>query len=272
MNIRNSLLILSTLLFMKTSFSQNENQAVHRTKTAVVAHRGGSLLAPENTMAAFRNAIAIGVDRIELDVHQTKDKVTVVMHDKSIDRTTNGKGLVSSMLYADLMKVDAGIKFSEKFTDEKIPTLDEVLSLIHGQCSVMIEIKTPDNASGDIEADVVKLVQKHDAYSWCVVQSFNFESVKKVHELDAKISMALLFVKTIYAKLKTDKEAIGFISEINIFHIFASKKVIDYIHALHKKVYVWTVDKPERMEKMIANGADGIITNNPKLLKDLMAQ
>jgi len=253
---------------MNTIVAQNNTQSSGKPKTLVVAHRGGSLLAPENTLGAFKNAIKIGAAFIEFDVHQTKDNITVVIHDNTLNRTTNGKGAVNKLHFEKLRTYDAGIKFSKEFAGEKVPTLDETLTLVDGKCNLLIEIKNPDE-SGDIEKDVVNLIQKHKAWSWCVVQSFNYQAVLKVHQLDEKIKTALLFVKPNINLIKNNAE-MSFLSGINIYQRFAGKKTIEKLHALNKTVFVWTVNDPKRLKKMIENGADGIMTDNPELLKELL--
>ncbi len=241
--------IIIPLIIMNSVAAQNMIQSADNNKTLVVAHRGGSLLAPENTLAAFKNAIKIGAAYIELDVHQTKDKVTVVIHDNTINRTTTGKGAVNKMSFEKLRTYDAGIKFSNEFAGEKVPTLDETLTLIDGKCNLLIEIKNPDD-SGIIEKDVVSLIQKHKAWSWCVVQSFNYLAVYKVHQLDEKIKTALLFVKPNINMIKNNTE-MSFLNGINIFQRFAGEKTIEKLHALNKTVFVWTVNNADRIEKMI---------------------
>jgi glycerophosphoryl diester phosphodiesterase len=255
---------------MNPAPSQNLSATQATKSTAIVAHRGGSLLAPENTLSAFRNALNMGVDRIELDVQQTKDFVTVVMHDHTINRTTNGKGRVGALTYEKLKTMDAGIKFSKEFGGEQVPTLEEVLTLVDGKCTVMIEIKNPDNIYTDLEKDVVGLIRKHNAYAWCVVQSFNYQSVLKVHELDAKINTGWLLVKINHDIKNNNHQKIDFLTEINIYHRFAGKKTVDLIHSLHKKVFAWTANHPERIKKLIQNGVDGIMTDNPELMKALL--
>jgi glycerophosphoryl diester phosphodiesterase len=246
--------------------SQNNPENTTANKTAIVAHRGGSLLAPENTLAAFRNAIQIGAAWIEIDVHQTSDKVTVVIHDNTLDRTTNGKGSIDKIPFEKLRSFDAGCKFSDKFAGEKVPTLEETMALIAGKCNLLIEIKNPD-ASGDIEKDVVSLIQKHQAWSWSVVQSFNYQSVLKVHQLDAQIKTALLFVKPNIENIQNDPDW-SFLSGINIYHRFSGKRTIEKLHGLHKTVFVWTVNHLKRIQKIVENGADGIITDDPQMMKE----
>jgi len=253
---------------MKPGISQNKLQTTPIKKPFIVAHRGGSLLTPENTLAAFKNAMNSGAAWIELDVHQTADKVTVVIHDNTLNRTTNGKGHVDKISFEEIRTYDAGIKFSEKFTSEKVPTLDETMALVDGKCNLLIEIKKPD-ASGEIEKDVVSLIQKHKAYAWCVVQSFNYHSVLKVHQLDPEIKTALLYLKPDLHEIKNNKE-MNFLSGINIYHRFAGKKTIEKIHDLNKTVFVWTVNHPKRIQKMIENGVDGIMTDDPEMMKELL--
>ena len=253
---------------MNRCHSQNNLQNTSENRTAIVAHRGGSLSAPENTLAAFSNAINIGAAWIEIDVHQTSDKVTVVIHDNTLHRTTNGKGSIDKITFEKLRSFDAGCKFSDKFAGEKVPTLEETLTLIAGKCNLLIEIKNPVK-SGEIEKDVVSLIQKHQAWSWCVVQSFNYQSVLKVHRLDDRIKTALLFVKPDIEKIQNNTE-MSFLSGINIYHRFAGKKTIEKIHVLHKTVFVWTVNHPKRIQKMLENGADGIMTDNPEMMKRVL--
>jgi glycerophosphoryl diester phosphodiesterase len=107
----------------------------------IIAHRGGANLAPENTLAAFRQAIDLGVDMIEIDVHLSKDGHIMVIHDFTLDRTTTGKGKIADMTLKQIRKYDAGVKFNEKFRGEKVPTLDETMELLNGKTGLLIEIK-----------------------------------------------------------------------------------------------------------------------------------
>jgi glycerophosphoryl diester phosphodiesterase len=255
---------------MKQVSSQNDLKNNSAKKTAIVAHRGGCLLAPENTLAAFKNAIILGVDWIEIDVQQSSDKVTVVIHDKTLNRTTNGKGQVDKTTYNELSCFDAGVAFSKKFSGEKVPTLEETMVLIEGKCKLLIEIKHPDT-SGDIEKDVASLIQKYKAWSWCMVQSFDYQSVFRIHQLDPQIRTALLFVKPNIERIQNNEE-MGFLSGISIYHRFAGKRTIERLHRIQKTVFVWTVNHPNRIQKIIENGADGIITDDPHMMKELLNQ
>ena len=254
-----TLLLILSICIMNPVVSQNNTNV----KTLVVAHRGGSLLAPENTLAAFKNALSLGVDQIELDVHLSKDNVVVVIHDETLKRTTSGTGSVDAYSYDEFSQFDAGYKFSEKYKGEKIPSLEQVLELVDGKAKLLIEIKKSGDKNQDIEKAVVDLIQKHHAGSWCIVQSFSYESIEKVHKLDASITLGLLFVKPPSEKIEHGKIDISFISEINFCHVFAGKRTVEFFHKLNKKVFVWTVNKPEQMQRLINHDVDGIITDNP---------
>ena len=108
---------------------------------AVIAHRGGRAIAPENTLAAFRKSIELGADYVEIDVRTTKDGQLVIMHDGTVDRTTNGKGAVSSLTLSEIKKLDAGSKFSSQYANEPVPTLDETLRLCKGKVHIYLDFK-----------------------------------------------------------------------------------------------------------------------------------
>jgi len=141
------LLMLSPVLYS----GENNLKDTSLEKTTITGHRGAAGLAPENTLSSVKKALELKVDRIEVDVRQTKDKVVVCMHDKTIGRTTSGDGDVSEFTFSELKKYDAGIGFSEKFRKEKVPNLDDVFELIDGKASLVIEIKDGDELYPGIE-------------------------------------------------------------------------------------------------------------------------
>ena len=136
----------------------------------VVAHRGYSGRYPENTASAFEAAIGAGADMIELDVCMTKDRVPIVIHDKTLERTTDGHGLVSELKLSKLKKLDAGSWFSPEFEGESIPTLEEILMQIRGKIPVNIEIKPESFESNDpadaIEKQICRMVEKWNSLYW----------------------------------------------------------------------------------------------------------
>src|SRR5690554_851116 len=142
-------------------------------KPLIIAHRGASGIAPENTLTAFQKAIEIGVDRIEMDLRQTIDGEVVVIHDKTIVRTTNGWGSVRKMSLKKLKSYSAGSWFNPDFIDEKVPTFREVLELVQGKTQLLLEVKDGSPYHQGIEKNIIELVNEYKANEWCIVQSFN---------------------------------------------------------------------------------------------------
>ena len=152
-----------------------------------IAHRGASGLAPENTLAAFSKALEIGVDAVELDVHATKERKVVVIHDGALDRTTDAKGKVCELTLEEIRKADAGIRFGREFSQERIPTLDESLDLIKGNAITVVEIKQKD-----IAGEVVKAIEDTDAIDDVVVISFHPSVLLDVRRIHPRIPSGLL--------------------------------------------------------------------------------
>ncbi|OKL35680.1 glycerophosphodiester phosphodiesterase [Domibacillus mangrovi] len=160
-------------------------------KPAIFAHRGASGTHPENTMAAFEAAVRLGADGIELDVQMTKDGEIVVIHDETVNRTTNGKGAIERMTYAQVAELDAGSWFHPKFAGEKILTLDEFLTWATGNTlQINIELKTNKVPYYGIEQKVLELIDLYNMRGRVIISSFNQDSVGRVIELDPYIAVA----------------------------------------------------------------------------------
>jgi len=243
----------------------------------VIAHRGGSNLAPENTRAAFQNAINLGVDMIEIDVEQTIDSVVVVIHDTKVDRTTNGTGRVDSLSYSYVKTLDAGSWFDNKYENEKILTLDETLQLINGRVILLIEIKDGSERYPGIEQRTVDAIKKFDAHSWTIVQSFNKKAIERVSLLDKEIETYYVigsgfkqYYKELRSQIDKDPSIRSGFNGIAVHHRMLSAASVDSLKQFGLGVYTWTVDKPEEMKKMIDLDVDGIITDSPDILIDLL--
>jgi len=240
---------------------------------AVVAHRGGANLAPENTLAAFKKALQLGVDMIEIDIEQTSDSVLVVIHDTKVDRTTNGQGAVDSLSYDQIKGLDCGSWFDTKYKNERIPTLDQVLELVDGIATVLIEIKSGDERYPGIERRTVEIIHKYRARSWTIVQSFNKESVLRVKALDQEIksyyllggTFASYYEQYILPSKDPGKANFGF-DGLAVHHAALNNTNIEKIKQCGLEVFTWTVDDPLEMERMISAGVNGIITDSPDLL------
>ena len=237
-------------------------------QTKIVAHRGFSSIAPENTLIAFQKAIDCKADYFELDVHRTKNDSIVVIHNASVDKTSsNGfKGEISEMNYSDLRAVNVGYsrKFGTKYENEKIPTLREALVLARGKIKVCIEIKV-----NGTEKEVLKIVNDLGVKEDVIIFSFNYQVLAKIRQLDTDIPILWLInkvdKKTLeYAKI-IESSAIGVGPKTTV-----TKEYLNFAHENSIEVWKWTVNKEDEMQRLIDLGLDGLITDFPdKALKKL---
>ena len=153
----------------------------------VVAHRGGSSLAPENTLAAFHKALGVGADGIELDVRLTRDGHAAVIHDRWLDRTTTGKGLVGACTLEELKRLDAGSWFGSRFKGERVPTLPEVFEEMPEEFPIYVEIKTRGPGTWPLVSKVVDLVRRYGRWESTMVASFNPVALVLLRALEPRI-------------------------------------------------------------------------------------
>ena len=229
-------------------------------RTQVTAHRGFSKVAPENTMPAFEAAVECGADYIELDVQLTSDGQLVVIHDDKLDRTTDGKGLVSRRTYDELQTLSAGSWFGKdgEFDDVKIPLFSDVLELVGDDIMLNIEIKKSGDPKKTAEK-TVELIEEYGIVNSCYVTSFSYPALKKVKQLNSKIKTAFianLATATSYAQLP-------YIDAVSMNYLFVNQAVVNSAHHHGKRIFVWTVDRQSEMQKMMALGVDNIITDRP---------
>lgn len=244
----------------------------------VTAHRGASAYAPENTIEAVERALEIGVDRIEVDVATTKDGIVVCLHDKTLNRTCQIDGDVRDFTFKELAAVKANKEFETDFPNAVIPSLESIIKLINAQCELVIEIKSGDEHYPQIEEKVAALIAEYDAYQWALVHSFNDKVLGRLENMDSKIRLQKLFVfrwrwPAIIQDFKFHAGKTRNYKNIEAFGVarnFVKPKLVEEIHALEKQIHVWTVDEPEEMEKLIEMGVDGIITNKPDVLKQVL--
>lgn len=248
-----------------------EGSGVLRPPIMRIAHRGasGQGLAPENTMAAFEKALEIGVDLVEIDIHLTADGHPVVIHDRSVDRTTDGTGFIDTMTLSQVRQLDAGSWFDRSFTNERIPTLEDVLDLCKFQAPVLVEAKTVESA----EAAAV-LIRSLRAQSHVVIQSFHGAAVRAVNRLDRRIPTAFLMsggeailrrkTGVVRRVLKLGANALA------LKYKAAQPELVKMFLSRAMGFWVWTVDEEEDMRAMIDMGVGGIITNYPDRLNNVL--
>ncbi|HEY2525172.1 MAG TPA: glycerophosphodiester phosphodiesterase family protein [Candidatus Binataceae bacterium] len=230
-----------------------------------IAHRGASALYPENTLRAFIAAADLGADMCEFDVRMTRDGEVVVIHDATVDRTTDGRGRVASMSAAALGRLDAGVRFDAEFRGERIPTLAEVAEALGGRgCAMDVELK----ARG-LEARVCEILRGCATAASAIVSSFDWVQLKIVARHDPGLRLALLGEKTAPAMLEA-AQAMRAFAVAPRFDI-ADAAFCAEAHRRGLAVYVWTVDEASAMRRMIAAGVDGIMTNEPGKLRQVAA-
>jgi glycerophosphoryl diester phosphodiesterase len=219
-----------------------------------IGHRGAMGYAPENTLASFAKALELGVDGIELDVHLCLSGELVVIHDKWVDRSTNGHGRVSEMTLQELKELDAG-------KGERIPTLPEVLDFVDRRALIDIELKV--EGTGGPVADVLgEFIASHGWKSeHFLITSFDHHELKRCHELIPSVPFGpLLTAKPLdYAKMAQDMQADG----IMPFFELLDENFVQDAHQRGLKVITWTVNRRNDIQKVLEMGVDGIISNFP---------
>jgi len=224
----------------------------------VTGHRGAAGLEPENTLRSIQKAIDLGVDRVEIDVRVTRDGHLVVIHDETVDRTTDGHGYVKDLTFSELRSLDAG-------KGEKIPTLEEALRLTRGRVTLQIELKAPEAAE-----PTVHLIERQKAEREVIITSFMHELLGRVHDLNPALRTGALFFDV---QGDICRKALDVHSEaIHVYYRNVNSRLVDEAHRRGLKISVWNPDEVEEMKKMISLNVDVIGTNRPDLLLSLLKE
>lgn len=238
-----------------------------------IAHRGasGDGLAPENTLAAFEKAIQIGVDAVEVDVHATSDNHLVVIHDSTLDRTTDHSGVVRELAFEQIREADAGSWCGAEFTGERVPELEEVLDLARHRALLLIEIKADYLAE-----KVLQTVVEMDAASQVIIQSFSQQTIKRVRLLEPTIPTSLLMGKLPTTpsrvrarKMVRDVLAVG-ANSVGLWHNVVTPALLEEMRRRALSVWTWTVNEEVAMRDLVQMGIQGIITNYPDRLNQVL--
>lgn len=233
-------------------------------KTQIVAHRGDCKNAPENTLIAFRKALAFTeVDVLEIDVQLTKDQQLVVIHDEKIDRTTNGQGYIKDFTLSQLQQFDAGSWFNPKFSHEKIPSLQEVLALLNElkfNKTLLIEVKTDHIEYANIEKMLMANQTLSAANFKVIYQSFNLKTLQRLYQLNHNLELNALVYGPNYKALALLKK--GVIQAINP----DNRWLINHIYWLKKtQISPWTVNKDSNIRAVFKANLKRIITDEIEL-------
>ncbi|PCC71253.1 glycerophosphoryl diester phosphodiesterase [Nannocystis exedens] len=236
-----------------------------------IAHRGGGLLRPEETLPAFEHALAVGADVLEFDVHASSDGVLVAMHDATVDRTTDGTGAIKAQTLDELRALDAGYRFTPdggqtfpyRGMGLQIPTLDEILEQFPDSY-YLIEIKQTDPPIVD---GLLAALEQHAALERVVVASGDLETIMAVRAAAPEVFTSLSTPEVLDLYLKVGSPE--YVAPARFVHSpwdLTSAELVTFAHELGLKVHPWTVNEEDRMVDLIGRGVDGIMTDDPALL------
>lgn len=239
-------------------------------RTRVIAHRGFSGAAPENTIAAVRAAIEIQADMVEIDVTLTSDGHIVVIHDETLDRTTNGSGRVSDFTRAELQQLDAGAWFAPSFAGERIPSLDAVLDEVEGRILINVEIKSEAVDRG-IVAKVASAIQRWGMIDQVVISSFSPKALQEMNSIAPEIRTAVLY----NTEFHKGRDAVEIVTDLgaSVFNIKRqrlTRKMLRRCRQHDIPVGIYTVNEPRRMRRLVKKGIGAIFTDHPDRLLEIL--
>lgn len=236
-----------------------------------IGHRGAAGLAPGNTLAAFQAALDLGIDGVELDVHRCRTGEVVVIHDFSVDRTTNGSGKVRDLSLAEIQALDAGSRFDPRFAGEGIPTLAQVFDLVGDRLLVNVELKSFSPRTDGLESEVIRLVRERGLADTVLVSSFNPFSLRRVRRLDPGLKLGLLYAHKLPFPLNRDWLGFLFRPEaLHPDHPMVDERLVARARARGQEVNAWTVNEAADMRRLVALGVHGIITDRPDVLGQVL--
>jgi len=232
----------------------------------IFAHRGDFAHAPENTLPSFEQALQKGADGIELDAKLTSDGQVIVIHDSTVDRTTNGKGRVASLALEEIRKLDAGSWFNEKFSGTKVPLLEEVFDLVGQDKLINIELTNYSSPRDGLAVKVCELLKRHNNHSQILFSSFFSSNLKIASQILPEIPRGLLAMPGLVGLWA---RSFGFMfGDYQALHPHtssASREQVQRAHRVNRRVHVWTVNSPEEINQLKEWGVDGIFTDDPQM-------
>jgi glycerophosphoryl diester phosphodiesterase len=246
-----------------------------RTPPLVIAHRGDSAHRPENTLASFASALELGAGIVELDVQLTGDGHVVVIHDPTVNRTTDGRGDVRQMDLADVRALSAGYpdRFGDRWRGERVPTLAEALALVQGRGRVMIEIKkesVTDDEEGGIEALTVAEVRRQGLAEQIALISFEHRALLRCRRMAPEITRGHLFSRTTVAEVLASARDAG-CGVVMPHKNQLSAELAERVHAAGLKLATWVVDDPQELRSLAHLGLYGVGSNCPGVLMQALA-
>ena len=216
----------------------------------IMGHRGAPADEPENTLRSFRRALAVGVAAVELDVQLTKDGRLAVIHDETLDRTTNGRGPVQDFTLAELKRLDAG-------RGEPIPSLEEVFDLVQGQAHLVVELKQPEAAGA-----LLRFLQERQAFKFATVISFWHPAVKALKEAEPRLRTGVLLVGCPADPVGLARAARA--DALILQYAYVTQELVATAHSHNLFVYIWNIDDTDTLKPYLAMNLDAICTNRPQ--------
>ena len=258
------LILLSQLAFVACSEEESKMETKKK-NIMVVAHRGASGYAPENTLSAMKKAIEMKAEMSELDVQETADGEIILLHDNTTKRTGKKDLNIWELNYDDLKDIEVGEWFSEEYKGEPIPTLKEVIDLIRGKMKLNIELKANKHEKMLAERSL-KVVMDNDFLDQVIFTSFKFDEIRKIRALNKEAKVGYIF-----GKLPENVDV--FTEDVDLLSAHYKSVDAEFVKKAKsngKEVHVWTVNEPEDMKRMIELGVEAIITNYPDVLRKVL--
>ena len=236
---------------------------IYQGRTLVWGHRGARAYAPMNTIPSFELALKQGADGVELDTHLSKDSKLIVLHDFTVDSTTDGKGLAKDMTLAQLKALDAGSSFSPQYKGTRIPTLDEVFEAVGKKLFINVEIKSETQETDGVEQAVADCIARHGLMSSVIVSSFNPLALKRFRAIQPEVPIGYLYSPD----YDFSKQMEGFPHEArHPQDQMIDAAYMDWAKKHNYRVNTWTVNDPARAVTLRNLGVDAIITDKPDVI------
>ncbi|HFK1449774.1 MULTISPECIES: glycerophosphodiester phosphodiesterase [Bacillus cereus group] len=272
-------IVIGTFVFHKVNerkYTKAINQSNHIKN---IAHRGASAYAPEHTIAAYKLGQQLKGDYIEIDLQMTKDGYLVAMHDETLNRTTNGTGLVKEHTLEEIKQLNAGSTYNKKYPNlakkeyenAKVPTLEEVIEVFGHDANYYIETKSPDEYPG-MEEKLLEIINHYEIQDKVIIQSFSEESLQKIHNLNVNIPLVQLlsYKKAVQLTELEIKKYKTYCIGLGMNYKYIDSAYVKKIKKQGLEVHPFTVDNEADMKKLLLWGVDGMFTNYPDRLHSLL--
>jgi glycerophosphoryl diester phosphodiesterase len=241
---------------------------IYHGRTLIFGHRGASAYAPMNTLPAFELAVVQNADGVELDVHLSKDKQLIVLHDFTVDHTTNAKGFARDMTLAELKALDAGSWKSDQYAGVQIPTLDEVFEAVGQKLYINVEIKSETEETDGVEQAVADCLQRNNMQERVIVSSFNPLALKRFREIMPDVPIGYLYMPD-YQPFAEVMKTLPHEAR-HPHHPMIDRAYMDWAKTNSYRVNTWTVNDPVRAVELRDLGVDAIITDTPDVMREAL--